>query len=118
MNRPLRVLNSMSDDQLCEVVDLVSLLRVRDLIRECGQEKRRERLDPKTWERLLKLMPPPREEVRHEPVAGPRTNCGISSARRTETSLHLWRFRLPVALGESEPDHCSARAASPLLSTR
>ncbi len=66
----------MSDDHLCEVADLVSLLEVRDLIREYGLQRReRERakgLDPETWERLRKLMPPPREEVRHELVAGPR----------------------------------------------
>ncbi len=76
MIRPLALLNSMSNDQLCEVVDLVSLLRVRDLIRECGRQRReqerRKGLDPETWERLRKLMPPPREDERQEPVAGPR----------------------------------------------
>ena len=34
MNRPLALLNSMRDDQMGELVDLVSLLRVLDLLRE------------------------------------------------------------------------------------
>ena len=62
----------MRDDQKGEIVDLSSLLRVRDLIRECGWQEREKGLDPETWERLRKLMTPPREDVRPEPVAGPR----------------------------------------------
>ena len=53
-------------------LDVVSLLRVRDLLREVGRQEREEGLDAGTRARLLKLMPQPAEEPRPEPVAGPK----------------------------------------------
>ena len=40
MNRPLAILNSMQNDQQSELVDLVSLMAVRDLLREWGRQER------------------------------------------------------------------------------
>ena len=69
MNHLLEGLNSMQSDLKGGVVDLTSLLEVRDLVREWGRQERAKGLSPETRARLLKLL---RESARHEPVVGPR----------------------------------------------
>ena len=60
----------MDDRQVGELVDLVSLLEVRDLLREYGRQERAKELSEEAVERVMKTV----REVASEPGAAPRSH--------------------------------------------